>query len=444
MRLALMALMLGTALAASADYEFRDFLKQYRGEMWKMNQSRFGSIFRSGAPFFPNDKSMNELRYALDNRRGTLRLDGMVVYEVLAAFDGGNMLNRLTMSIFSRGDGGHWGQENVSYSIDKITAVLKEYYPEVKHVSDFYNMSGQKIDALNWKTPEAFYQLKWSMSGSKSAPYCEYFTLIIDKDEIAGLREAARITVADKTDLLGNIKTDKPGFRYLEVPMVDQGGKMYCAVAVLERILRYYGSEVDQHQLAQLTHTEAYGTTRDDMLEALKKADNRFGIRMRQLHTDDSFYKSYDFLKMVDDYNRTARKARRKTINPDDFKRVSGNYYSYDIGKLMAQMEADIFVQSRVRDRRELNKFIENIRKNVDAGIPLGWCVLLGLVPEKQKNPQPGGGHMRLIIGYNDDRKEIVFTDTWGLQHAFKTMSYNDAWAMTTWLGVLLPRTAPK
>jgi hypothetical protein len=444
MRLYLILLMMGAVLAASADYELTDFLKQHRGDMWSMNQSGFGNIFFKAAPFIPTDQSREELRYALSNRRGMLRLDEMTVFEALAAFGDDKTLDRLTVTVFNRGDGGHWGQENVTYSIDKITALLKEYYPEVKPVPDYYNMSGQKIHALNWKTPDAFYQLKWSMSGSKSAPFCEYFILNISKEDIAGIREAIKVTVTDKADLRDNIRTDKPGYRYLDIAMVDQGNKGYCVVAVLERILRYYGSEADQHQLAQLTNTEVSGTTRDDMLEAIRKADNRLGIRMRELYSDNSFYKPNDFLKMVDDYNKTARKARRKTINPDDYKRVRGNYYHYEIGNLMKQMEADLFVQSRGRERREVNKFIENIKKNVDTGVPLGWCVLLGLVPEKQKNPQAGGGHMRLIIGYNDAAQELVFTDSWGLGHEFKTMSYSDAWAMTTWLGVLLPRTAAR
>ncbi len=443
MRLKFILLLLGMALAVSADYEFKNFLDHQRSDLWSLNQPRFSVFFRKGAPFYSNDTARHELRYALSNRRGVLRFDGMVVYEALADFEN-DTLNRITLSIFSRGDGGHWDQGNVTYSLDKINAVMKQYYPDVKSVPEFYNMTGQKINGLNWSTPEGFYQLKWSMSGSKRDSYCEYFTLIIDKDKIPSLRDSARITVADKKDLLSNIRTDKKGYRYLEVPMVDQGMKGYCAVAVLERILRYYGSEVDQHQLAQLTNTGVYGTTRDDMLDAIKKADNRLGVKMRELDSDDSFFKIYDFLKMVDDYNRTAKKARRKTINPDDFKVVQDNYYSYNIVKLMTKMEPDIFVQSRCRDRKKLSKFIENVKKNIDTGVPIGWCVLLGLVPEKQKNPQPGGGHMRLIIGYSDANKEIVFTDSWGAKHEFKTMNYDEAWAMTTWLGVLVPRANNK
>jgi hypothetical protein len=36
------------------------------------------------------------------------------------------------------------------------------------------------------------------------------------------------------------------------LPMVDQGEKGYCVVASVERVLRYYGATVDQHELAQV------------------------------------------------------------------------------------------------------------------------------------------------------------------------------------------------
>jgi hypothetical protein len=51
------------------------------------------------------------------------------------------------------------------------------------------------------------------------------------------------------------------------IPMVDQGEKGYCVVASLERVLRYYGAAVDQHELAQLANSDGNaGTSMDAML----------------------------------------------------------------------------------------------------------------------------------------------------------------------------------
>ena len=62
---------------------------------------------------------------------------------------------------------------------------------------------------------------------------------------------AGKITgnVIDESKGRGDVFVDN-------VPMVDQGQKGYCAAASAERVLRYYGVEIDEHQVA-----EAAGTT---------------------------------------------------------------------------------------------------------------------------------------------------------------------------------------
>ena len=79
------------------------------------------------------------------------------------------------------------------------------------------------------------------------------------------------------------------------------------------------------------------------------------------------------------------------------------------------------------------------MKKNVDAGQPLVWLVILGIVPE-ENGSQSAGGHMRLINGYNETTKEIVYTDSWGAGHEKKRMSYDDAWAITSGLVAMVPR----
>ena len=43
---------------------------------------------------------------------------------------------------------------------------------------------------------------------------------------------------------------------------------------------------------------------------------------------------------------------------------------------------------------------------------------------------------MRLIIGYNQPKHEILYSDSWGAGHELKRMPIEDAWTMTT--GALL------
>jgi hypothetical protein len=47
---------------------------------------------------------------------------------------------------------------------------------------------------------------------------------------------------------------------------------------------------------------------------------------------------------------------------------------------------------------------------------------------------------MRLIVGYNTPRGEILFSDSWGAGHEGKLMSLADAWAITSDVIVIEPR----
>ena len=68
------------------------------------------------------------------------------------------------------------------------------------------------------------------------------------------------------------------------------------------------------------------------------------------------------------------------------------------------------------------------------------WGLQIGMFPENgQAARQRGGGHMRLIIGYNDIKKEIIFSDSWGAGHEKKRMAAADASAATMGLYLLQP-----
>ena len=74
-------------------------------------------------------------------------------------------------------------------------------------------------------------------------------------------------------------------------------------------------------------------------------------------------------------------------------------------------------------------------------GIPLFWSCIVGLYPEVP-DVNAGGqafGHMRLIIGYNDKKKEILYTDTWGAGHELKRMPAEWAWTISHCLMYLKP-----
>jgi len=75
-----------------------------------------------------------------------------------------------------------------------------------------------------------------------------------------------------------NVVTKKDGFKYIDnIPMVDQGPKGYCAAATTTRILQYYGSNMDMHQVGALIKVTSGGTNPAVMLKQLKKATPELG-----------------------------------------------------------------------------------------------------------------------------------------------------------------------
>jgi hypothetical protein len=213
----------------------------------------------------------------------------------------------------------------------------------------------------------------------------------------------------------------------MDVPMVDQGQKGYCVVASVERVMRYYGAEVDQHELAQIANSDsAEGTSVSAMLASLKKLTSRLGVKTRNLYDWDID----DFLKMVDDYNRAAKRAKVSEI-------VLGNRL-IDVDAVFAQMKPEIYKDVRIKKAADLAKFQREIQRSIAEGIPLLWSVRLGLVKEKEI-PQAFGGHMRLITGYNATTGEILYSDSWGMGHEEKRMAAADAWTITTGLNSLQP-----
>ncbi len=84
--------------------------------------------------------------------------------------------------------------------------------------------------------------------------------------------------------------------------------------------------------------------------------------------------------------------------------------------------------------------YMATIRSHIDRGMPMLWSLQLGRYPEIPAiSPQTAGGHMRLIIGYNADKNQILFSDSWGYGHAKKRMDNTHAYRATTGLFSISP-----
>ncbi|MDR2982525.1 MAG: C39 family peptidase [Puniceicoccales bacterium] len=334
-------------------------------------------------------------------------------------------LASIDLSLFNRGDSGESkfpDSKSFAEFVQEVRAALDKKLDAkaTPRPSDSRNVS--RTEGVIWKGPHAYYLLEWNetrANPSRRIPYHAEFLRL----SVAPAVSTTEAGVPKQWKGTDHLKTESNGDKYIyDVPMVDQGQKGYCAVAVAERVLRYYGKDVDQHEIAKLAgSSSSMGTSIDELHAALKSISSKLRLRTKTIfEPDERFVRS-----MVNDYNKAAKRMKKDQV-------VLGAGWENSLDK-------DVLKESRSKDRSALNRFERNIETYVDQGKPLLWSVYIGWAPEPKILPQTRGGHMRLIIGYNKKESEIIFTDTWGAGHEMKKMKLEDAWTMTRGLGVMEP-----
>ena len=234
------------------------------------------------------------------------------------------------------------------------------------------------------------------------------------------LRRAMR-SKAEAGDLPARRQEEEGGF-FLTLPMVDQGPKGYCVPATVNRVLLYYGGEVDLHALAGMLGADAKtGTDVEGAVRRLKKTDSRLGVRFMDLYRFQDFDSNRvrQFLKR---YNHAARKLGAERLD-----------LSLPLGGLKFDEEVMAAVR---RDSGRCDNFFRQVKTAIDRGVPLCWGVMVF--------PKQEGGkcefHLRLITGYRDNPRRIVYSDTWGDEHDKNVMTAEEAWPRTIRLFLLNPK----
>ncbi len=418
-------------------------------KLWDISSNDF--LDGSNAMYFKwlSDKK-SEVRYPGYGNSPGMTFLGMKSWETIIRFEGGKV-SQIEISIYNRGDSGEISDgKTFQAEVDGTIRMLDEWSGD-KGVSIQKErlQTGMYLEKRVWvKKNSLAVELRWSASERIKAQdsedprgkdrkikfRAEYIKITISKfDQKNDPRKMAsapkKADIASSADIRQNVKKDADGFVHIEnIPMVDQGDKGYCAVATAERILKYYGSDIDQNMLAQIASSSATrGTSAEEMLDMLKKVQFKFGVFVR---THDEI-KLQSFIEMVNDYNKLAKKAGKKQIVYGNDINVSGIYNDMD-PYLLKKTKCE-------KNKTGFKNFQSDIIKHVDQGIPLAWSVILGIVKEKGL-PQAEGGHMRIISGYNKEKNEIIYSDSWGAAHENKKMPMDDAWTITTGLYSFDPR----
>ncbi len=362
--------------------------------------------------------------------RGKSKFVGQSVAESLVHFDG-DKAKDATVLFFGRGDSGEISEakfeellKTVIAALDTLTA--KKFTPRGKDTKN-----AVKANGVFWQTEKALYTLEYSFTKenkSRDIPFRpEFIRLEMTPPEKKSIMATA-LASSKKFDPRTQVKKEPNGDVIIPtVPMVDQGRKGYCAVATAERVMRFYGVNTDANEIAQIANSDAGGGTNPaEMIDGLKKIQNRLRFKIHPVIEPNE----KDFNKLIEDYNRVAKRLKEKEL--PDTKKFIVFWSAY------SSMERKILKDVKTKDVAGYTKFLRVVSQNLEQGVPLAWGVQLGIVPEPNI-PQGAGGHMRLIIGINTKTNELIFSDSWGAGHEKKRMPLDDAWSITTGLLTIEP-----
>jgi Peptidase_C39 like family len=375
---------------------------------WQMTPKAFAEKFTNGkSPHFVwltkdhTRAKMGRRLYGDVTLNLTLFGGEVPVEEVIVDFAGGR-LNLVSFSIYNRGDNGTITGEDFTARFTLTGKAMANLLAVKPRRKDADPQSGLITAGYGWFSQANGMALLEHNEKAMDGGDREFLRLRVARPDAEGSlaasmshsRGGSAVRLGDLPDNL--VKRDNGDVFIGTIPMVDQGDKGYCVVASTQRAFEYYGIGADMHQIAQVTKADPnLGTNPILMAKALDAIDYRFKTRLDIIG-----------LGGLGEFTEVEKEK--------------GEYY---IGKPV--------------DERKFNK---EIHSYIDSGLPLLWALTLGIAPETpQLTVQAGGGHMRLIIGYNDKTEEIIFTDSWGEGHEFKKMKISDAYKVSTGLFVLKP-----
>ena len=298
---------------------------------------------------------------------------------------------RATISFYNRGDSGDIEVKE----FDRIFKLIGQNLTQVMKVSPKRQIMSSNaalpVTGWNWTAPTGIALLEYNeynTPGKVTRP--EFLRLKIAAPNQADWSMGKLATGVQRMELLQRVKKTAEGDVFISgVPMVDQGQKGYCVAASCQRLFEYMRIPCDQHEMAKLVSMDAEGADISVMQKSLAKIDGAFNVTFKPL------------------------------INPE------------------------LYYASRGNRRVSEKAFLSLIKEYTDKGVPLLWGLMLGQKPEDPPLPGDGqisGGHMRMIIGYNLAKNQVIFTDSWGAGHERKRMYILDAYDVTLGLYSMAPR----
>lgn len=432
------------------------------GTFWTLSQDAVTNKYFVGEMYSWLDDAKTQIRI---HNRGNLKVGGFSP-EVYMFNTSGEKFGSIAVMVYNKGDNGPLSKQAFDNKVEQTINALNEALG-VKATGG--KKAGKKDSPIaertwrwTWEGGAAAMEAastggdaksgKGKKGAGSSAPFeSEYIRVRIGANAEAIATGGAKDT-ARRADIKKNCirraaaipEAERPrGVSakavWLDVPMVDQGDKGYCLPATVSRIFSLYGMDgVDMHTIAAMCDSSAsQGTTTESMVKALRSIASKYHVKLFRI-TDEG--------KVIPIASKETKKERESKFFASPEAAVLGTYpWVAEYNKLASRegkpgipmrtdvnplevADPDLLLKARSKG---VKKFMDIVKKNVDAGVPLFWCVTLGLYPEEPALPQSRGGHMRLIIGYDEGKKTIIYSDSWGAGHEVKAMDVAKAAAMT-------------
>ena len=229
-----------------------------------------------------------------------------------------------------------------------------------------------------------------------------------------------------------NVCPTMEGDVYIDsIPMIDQGQKPWCAIASAARVLESYGIETTAEDFAAAVGaSETQGAPTSRWFEELNRMLKPHGLDL--VCATDLTIEAQPLCNTVIDYDHAAYRLERDdaVLEPFKYARVGLSDYAGAMGN----MYYDVRREMMLSDLPKCNVFAQIVHNRIDSSDPIFWSVTYGYIKEATGeviNQQSNDHHMRLIIGYNDNRDEVLYSDSWGEGHELKRMDASDALSIT-------------
>lgn len=400
---------LTSAAALAAD--LADALKS--GTLWTLPQTELVDKYLNGVMYRNVDAGTMRLKAA-----GALTIGELSPNEIDWIWDEKKEHPAsLLIVLYNKGDDGNIDKKEFNQRVkDALAALDTVCGVKGKKKNVAAKESGVKLKAWVWEWENGAAMLEAHDTGKGKKDYeAEFIRLRMAKDA-AGLERGSASDAGSRRELLANVKRTEEGDVWIDnIPMIDQGEKGYCLPATVARIFSYYGMDgVDMHAMASMCDTVAGGgTTIGGMMEALEKIGSRFHVRVMTMKDKG---KKPGPEEIVESYNKLAKRkgkpASRGFIGVAD----------RDIDNALSIFDQEILEESFPVKKAAMKKWFRPVYKSIDSGIPILWGI---------------PGHMRLIIGYNEAKGLIYYSDSWGAGHEKKKMSALNAYMITLYRGYL-------